>query len=173
MHVQAWGQPLNTASITAYAERVDPSRLFMSATGWANTAGQLAGSFVDVHDYAIEGPTARNITMTQGKYISTVGEMGGISLNVQGHSQFSIRFGPSFQSRTTSPADFVSLYSRQVARMLEQARDPQIALSAAVFTELSDVQFDITGITTYDRRVVKVNVTAMAVASRNLIASVG
>lgn len=146
----------------------------MGATGWASGAGQLSGSdFLDRHDYSPAGPAAYTQADTRGLYISTAGEMGGISLYVPMHTQYPTFYGPSRVARVSDPAQWLRLLDDQVSAMIQQAQDPTIGLSAAVFTETTDVQYDITGLITYDRFVIKVNATAVALAVSSLVDSLG
>lgn len=75
--------------------------------------------------------------------------------------QYQIFYGPSRQAKAISSHDFLQFFDAQVHSLIVQAQNPDIGLSAAICTETTDIGFDITGLATYDRELVKVNVSAM------------
>ena len=53
----------------------------------------------------------------------------------------------------------------------DQIVDSKIALSGAIYTELSDVEGEVNGLVTYDRRVIKVSSKALSAINSDLIAA--
>lgn len=64
--------------------------------------------------------------------------------------QYQISYGHSRQAKAISSRDFLQFFDAQVHSLIVQAQNPDIGLSAAIFTETTDVGFDITGLATYD-----------------------
>ena len=78
-------------------------------------------------------------------------EFGGYSLPTEGHM-----FSPGklfgykkFKTRDDFAAAFERLYEKEVIPAIKKG------LSATVYTQVSDVEEEINGLVTYDRRVVK------------------
>ena len=165
--VQAWGQPQNTPAIVRQMEDRDPSRLVMGATGWNIRNGQRAGSFYDIHDYNRTGPHMPHKDVTGNDTIATCGEMGSIGLQIPGHLPTPNRFYTP-DITVTNAAEWLEAYAVMVKTMLTQIPDPDIALSGVVYTEWSDVAFDVTGLMTYDRKVMKVEPAKVARAHKAL-----
>ena len=142
----------------------------MSATGWNNTLPELAGSFHDSHDYSVTQPLAYPINSTDGSFINTIGEMGGIGYVVPGHLYDSNEiYSPHIPAANVSA--WFDNYAVLVQAMLLQINDPNYGLSGAVFTALADVGFDVTGLTTFDR-LLKFNLSQFAAISAPLFASI-
>ena len=140
--------------------------------GWNNSDPLIAGSFLDKHDYAPDGPTAFPKSTTLDIRINSIGEMGGIGFPIYGHLYNpSLLYSPNMFSTHFSPGPWLANYAEMVTVMQLQVANASYGLSAAVFTELADVGFDITGLTTYDRQILKVNVTAIFEANQALYAA--
>ena len=165
--MQAWGQPENTPAIVRQLEDRDPSRLVMGATGWSIKGSQRAGSFFDIHDYNATGPHMPPKNITGNDTIATVGEMGSIGLQIPGHLPTPGRFyTPNITVHDAG--EWLTAYAIMIKTMLPQIGDPDIALSSVVYTEWTDVAFDVTGLLTYDREVMKVEPAKVARAHRSL-----
>lgn len=140
---EGWGQ--FDAAKTAEALRVlDPTRPIDHASGWHD---QGAGDVKSRHVYY------KKIRLSPDRHGRALAltEFGGYSLPVPGHM-----FSPDkmFGYRIfRSQADFVRMY----CRLLEREVIPLLkkGLCAAVYTQLTDVEDEINGILTYDRRVLK------------------
>ena len=96
-------------------------------------------------------------------------EFGGACLAVEGH-----RFNPDASygySTSTTPAALqqaiTALYTRKVLPAVRRG------LCAAIYTQLSDVEDEINGLLTYDRRVCKPDPAAMRAVADALQAAFG
>jgi hypothetical protein len=154
---EGWGQ-YATTRITNLIKGWDPSRLVDSASGWVDEG---AGDVVDRHHYV--EPSAPPLKPTRA---SVLGEFGGIGLKVEGHLWGIV--GYAYEWRHSSAA----LQSRYVS-FIPQLRDlmANSNLSAAVYTQLFDVEGERNGWLTYDRAVLKVDAAALRAAHQSLIAA--
>ncbi|UYQ95331.1 beta-galactosidase [Chitinophaga horti] len=141
---EAWGQ-FKTVEITEWTMKKDPSRLVNSASGgnFFNT-----GHIIDLHNYpepAMPDPAIYGATRA-----IVLGEFGGLGLPVDGHVwQQKDNWG--YQSFKT-PEDLLKRYSAFMTRMESLIKD---GLSAAVYTQTTDVEVETNGLMTYDRKVMK------------------
>lgn len=144
---EGWGQ-FDALRIGRWTKKYDPSRLVDHASGWHDQGGP---DFKSVHKYVtpVHLPTARR---TAGRpYV--LSEFGGYSWNIKGHvwnykrSFGYIQFG---NSESLSKA-YRRLHFKQIIPLIERG------LSATVYTQVSDVEFEVNGIYSYDRKVLKIS----------------
>jgi len=141
---EAWGQ-FKTVEITEWTMKKDPSRLVNSASGgnFFNT-----GHFVDLHHYP--QPAMPRPDLFGKNSILVLGEFGGLGLPVTGHTwQNKNNWG--YQSFKTAD-EMLAKYKTFTDRMIELI---PLGLSAAVYTQTTDVEGEINGYMTYDRKVIK------------------
>jgi len=140
---EGWGQ-YDTARLTQRVRHLDPTRLVDSASGW-NDRG--VGDVIDWHRYP--GPDAPDPTRTRA---AVLGEFGGLGLPLAGHTwQDQANWG----YRTFPDADTLTkAYEERVAALAPLI---QRGLSAAVYTQMTDVEIEVNGLLTYDRAVLKMN----------------
>lgn len=141
---EAWGQ-FKTEEITNWTMQYDPTRLVNSASG-----GNFfpVGHIIDMHNYP--EPVMPRPDIFGAKQIIVLGEFGGLGLPVDKHTwQQKDNWG--YQS-FKSPEELVARYEALIKRF-----EPLIkkGLSAAVYTQTTDVEVEINGLMTYDRKVVK------------------
>ena len=148
---EGWGQS-DTVAVTKWTKEYDPTRLVNCASGGNDFP---VGDVIDVHRYP--GPFAPKPTEERA---AVLGEFGGLGLPLEGHTwQGKENWGyRSFNDQASLTAAYVDLF--------EQLH-PMIAspgLSAAVYTQTTDVETEVNGLMTYDRKVMKVpqNVAAEA-----------
>jgi hypothetical protein len=142
---EGWGQPdaAGTREVAEWTARYDPTRLVNHASGWTDAG---AGHVADVHMYP--GPSMPALARTRA---AVLGEFGGLGLPISGHTwQDEKNWGyVSFKS----PAELQAAYEARLAQLrLLVAR----GLSAAVYTQTTDVEIETNGLMTYDREVVKI-----------------
>jgi hypothetical protein len=141
---EAWGQ-FKTAEITGWTKTKDPSRLVNSASG-----GNFheVGDIMDLHNYP--GPAMPKAALFGSRQAIVLGEFGGLGLPLEGHTwQEKNNWGyRSFQNADTLFRTY-SLYMDQLVPFIEKG------LSAAVYTQLTDVEVEVNGWMTYDRKLMK------------------
>ena len=130
----------DTPELVADVKSIDPSRLVNQASG-NNWEG--VGHILDVHSYPPPGCPSSS---TQ---ILACGEYGGIGLKISNHMW---NVGETY-IKVTNTNDLMNLYSTY-SDMLIQFKTYN-GLSAAVYTELTDVETELNGLMTYDRAFVK------------------
>jgi beta-galactosidase/beta-glucuronidase len=139
---EGWGQFASTR-LARYVHDLDPSRLVNKTSGWLDT-GASGSDLYDIHTYE-EVPT---VPARQADRAVVLGEFGGIGLPVEGHLWFPDRRNWGYQTASDA-ADYRRRYQRKYAEVIRQWRD--LGLSAAVYTQTTDVEGEINGLLTYDR----------------------
>lgn len=156
---EGWGQYDGDARLTDEVRASDPSRLVTGASGWHDTGN---GDIVDSHIYVGPGDPAP----AEDERISVLGEFGGYNLPVEGHE-----WSPGDGFGYEDISDGHSLATRYVGLMAGVQRlERTHGLSAAIYTEITDVETELNGFWTYDRRVLKVDPEIVAGAHEQLLA---
>lgn len=151
---EGWGQH-DTAGAVEFVEKLDPTRPIDAASGW-NDRG--AGDFLDVHVYP--GPAL--VQAPDGR-AALLGEFGGLGLRVDGHvldpkKAWGYRL---FATRE----EWRDAYLRLVSTLPMLAAE---GLAGAVYTQATDVESEVNGLTTYDRRFLKLRPEEAASLHRRL-----
>ena len=131
--------PQNTGEVVASIKKLDPSRPVNEASGGTHTG---AGDVFDIHPYP-----APKCPPPHADQAIVIGEYGGVVLRVDGHLWTTK--GNHGYIDATDPAELTFLYG-EYADQLHRYRDDH-GLSAAVYTQLTDVETEINGLLTYDR----------------------
>ncbi|GAA2423157.1 glycoside hydrolase family 2 [Actinomadura vinacea] len=158
---EGWGQ-YDQARIADLVKGWDPSRLVNNMSG-INCCGAVDGGNGDIMDYHIyPGPGSPGAPTAARA--SVLGEYGGLGLPVIGHTWSGGGWGYAVEP------DPKALTDRYVA-MSEQLRRLRTCngLSAAIYTQTTDVETELNGLLTYDRAVVKPDVKRIADANRAVI----
>jgi len=152
---EGWGQ-FDTKRITEFTKKLDPTRLVISASGWTDRG---TGDIHDIHVYP--GPGSPQPTDTRA---AVLGEFGGLGLPIEGHTwQAKGNWGyRNYTDAKTLTRDYVNLLDR----LHPLIGDP--GLSAAVYTQTTDVEIEVNGLMTYDRAIVKMDEKAISEAARRL-----
>ncbi|HEU5147866.1 MAG TPA: glycoside hydrolase family 2 TIM barrel-domain containing protein [Chryseosolibacter sp.] len=143
---EAWGQ-FKTQEITEWTMSYDPTRLVNAASG-GNFYG--VGHIMDLHNYPEPAMPAAELF---GKdQIIVLGEYGGLGLPIEGHTwQDKNNWG--YQSFTT-PKELLDKYEEFIYRLAPLIEK---GLSAAIYTQTTDVEIETNGLMTYDRKVIKMD----------------
>jgi len=143
---EGWGQ-FDAARITHRIRELDASRLIDSTSGWFD---QNCGDFISVHNYF--RPLKINVKRwkERGFFLS---EYGGYACHIKGHSSVERIFG---YKRYDTLEELCKAYYALTREALYPLKEQ--GLSGAVYTQLSDVEEEVNGILTYDRKVNKFNV---------------
>ncbi|ANH80744.1 beta-galactosidase [Niabella ginsenosidivorans] len=143
---EAWGQ-FKTKEITEWTMQYDPSRLVNSASG-----GNFfpVGHIMDLHHYP--DPAMPDPRIFGSERILVLGEFGGLGLPLEGHTwQAKNNWGyQTFKNQD----ELKNRYSELVSHL---ARLIPLGLSAAVYTQTTDVEVETNGLMTYDRKVYKID----------------
>jgi beta-galactosidase/beta-glucuronidase len=158
---EGWGQFESSRIAAALAER-DPSRLVDAASGWYDAG---AGSLASRHDYSRmpRAPSRVSAGIRAGARAAALTEYGGLTLKVEGHSTDDERqFGYAGASDREALARG---YERLAARLERLARQ---GLAASVYTQITDVEIERNGLVTYDREVLKAELSRVREANLSL-----
>ena len=155
---EAWGQ-FDTPEVVKYTKKFDPTRLVNESSG-GNF--HLVGDIIDVHHYP---HPAMNVF--EAKFINVLGEYGGIGYPVPGHTwEIDRKWG--YGKNKQSSEEVMQQYE-VYAEMLKVF--VQTGCAAAVYTQTTDVEGEVNGLITYDRKVVKVDMPRIAKANKAVIES--
>lgn len=156
---EAWGQ-FDTEAVSTFTSRKDPTRLVNYASG-GNWISGCPGEILDSHNY----PYPKMRILDPGK-VNVLGEYGGIGLPLEGHLwQQDQNWGyVKYDGPEAVTAQYV-----EYAKMLEDlvTRD---GCSAAVYTQTTDVEGEVNGLMTYDRKVNKLEIARVKAANEEVIA---
>ena len=138
---EGWGQ-FDAERITRQMRAVDSTRLIDHASGWFD---QEAGDFRSVHNYFRKLKTER--TELRAFVIS---EYGGFACHLPEHSSIDKSFGYKVFRNAED-------LSKAIRKCLEEDLLPleEKGLSGAVYTQVSDIEEEVNGLVTYDRKIVK------------------
>jgi hypothetical protein len=153
---ESWGQ-FQAKEIAEWLKAYDPTRLIDHASGWFDQGG---GDFQSKHIYFKKLYRPRK---DQRAFV--ISEFGGYSLKLTGHVwNEDKKFGYRFYD---TPADLTDDY----LRLLEEELKPLIpqGLTAAVYTETTDVEIEINGFLTYDRQVEKMDTEVLRKVHQGII----
>jgi beta-galactosidase/beta-glucuronidase len=153
---EAWGQ-FKTAEITNWTKQKDPSRLVNSASG-----GNFypVGDIEDLHNYP--DPAMPRPDIFGDKKALVLGEFGGLGLPVDGHTWQEKNWGyQSFKSND-------SLFKRYQSLTTKLEELIKAGLSAAVYTQTTDVEGEVNGFMTYDRKVMKMPIEKLKADNEKL-----
>ncbi|WP_394939241.1 LamG-like jellyroll fold domain-containing protein [Psychromicrobium sp. YIM B11713] len=169
---EGWGTPPNAeaADMVRIIASWDPSRLILPHTG-QNVAGRTdigfigdgkgnpinAGELVDRHEYsgpALGRPDDRRAFMD--------GEHGGYSYYVPGHSWENLRVIYSLATDITASIEANN-------KSLLDYNSPKCYMSGSVYTQTTDVEREINGLMTYDRRVTKIDIARLKASNTAIL----
>ena len=141
---EGWGQ-FDAAEICEQIRALDTSRTIDHASGWHDQGiGVLRSEHVYFRKYSFR-PDAKGRAVV-------LSEFGGYHYRVPGHVWGTKEFGyRKFRSVRQLQTALRELYQQQIAPAWRQG------LAAAVYTQVSDVEDEVNGLLTYDRKVVKID----------------
>jgi hypothetical protein len=145
---EGWGQ-YATGDIVEYIKDLDPTRLVNPSSGWAD---RKVGDIQDIHAYP--GPSMPD--PEQNRAI-VLGEFGGLGLPLEGHTwQEKDNWGyRSYENKD----ELLEAYTALIRKLMPMVRK---GLSAAVYTQTTDVEIEVNGLMTYDRKVIKMDPDKLA-----------
>ncbi|NLN31353.1 MAG: beta-galactosidase [Bacteroidales bacterium] len=154
---EAWGQ-FKTEEITGLTMQKDPSRLVNSASG-----GNFheVGHILDLHNYP--GPVMAKPEIFGTKQALVLGEFGGLGLPLEGHTWLD---RDNWGYRTFQDAD--TLFKTYSAYLDQMVPFIKRGLSAAIYTQTTDVEIETNGLLTYDRKVMKLSAEKLRAAAEKL-----
>ena len=152
---EAWGQ-FKTVEITEWTKAYDPSRLVNSASGGNHLD---TGDILDLHSYPDP-----NLFLYDANRVTVLGEYGGIGLPLKKHLwRPDQNWGyVKFNSSKEVTDEYVA-YAKKLQDLVAAG------FSAAVYTQTTDVEGEVNGLMTYDRKVDKVEISRIKKANEDVI----
>lgn len=140
---EAWGQ-FKTPEFAKWTKEYDPTRLVNPASGGNH---YMCGDMLDLHHYP--GP---NMFLRDPLRVNVLGEFGGIGLALKDHLWDTKRnWGyVKFNTMDEVTEEYIK-YAEQLYQMIDKG------FSAGVYTQTTDVEEEINGLITYDRKKIKMN----------------
>ncbi len=155
---EAWGQ-FDTEAVVQFTRAQDPTRLINYASG--GNFVKCSGDILDLHNYPHP-----EMYLYDKDYVNILGEYGGIGWPVEGHLWQPNRNWGYVQFKS---ADEVLDTYEKYADMLIGLIDDGFA--AAIYTQTTDVEIEVNGLMTYDRKVVKLDMERLSAINRRVIES--
>ncbi len=151
---EAWGQ-FKTVEIVEWTKQYDPSRLVNPASGGNHFQ---TGDMLDLHNYPHPA-----MYLYDAQRATVLGEYGGIGWAHKDHLWEPNRnWGyVQFNSSKEVTDEYVK-YAEQLMQLIHAG------LSAAVYTQTTDVEVEVNGLITYDRKLVKVDADRVRKVNREI-----
>lgn len=152
---EGWGQ-FHSDEMWRKLKQWDETRPIDLVSGWHDQGG---GDFQSLHIYY------KPIRVKKDKYqrALAVTEFGGYSYVVPGHEPVSKTFGYKiFETHATLLDAFFKLYEEQIYPLIPHG------LCATIYTQVSDVEDEVNGLFTYDRKVNKMDVTKIQMLHKQM-----
>ncbi|MEE0693984.1 MAG: glycoside hydrolase family 2 TIM barrel-domain containing protein [Lachnospiraceae bacterium] len=140
---EGWGQ-FDALRITERIRSIDTTRLIDHASGWFDQGG---GDIRSVHNYFRPLRVTKDRAEERAFVIS---EYGGLTCPVKGHTCAKEVYG---YCAYETPAAFTKAFKEQQKKLRALERQ---GLCGAVYTQVSDVEEEINGLYTYDRKICKI-----------------
>ncbi|MFX1567102.1 MAG: glycoside hydrolase family 2 protein [Promethearchaeota archaeon] len=151
---EGWGQ-FDTKKVVEKIRILDSSRLIDSASGYFDKG---VGDIIDVHSY----PNPKMPKNLKGR-AAVVGEFGGLGLEIKEHMW---KFKRKFVYRNFP--DQYKLLKKYENLILQLKILIKKDLSAAIYTQITDIEQEINGLLTYDREVIKMDIKNICELNRTL-----
>lgn len=151
---EGWGQ-FESDKLYDMVKEWDATRLVDSTSGWF---WQEKSDFDSEHIYF------KVIKLPMGKRPLFVSECGGYSMAVEGHyySKYASYGYGACSTKEELTEQIVHMYEEMIISAIEQGA------CGCVYTQLSDVEDEINGLYTYDRKVCKVDIDKMQAVAKKI-----
>lgn len=161
-----WGA-FDVRNITDWTKQYDPSRLVNGNSGFNNNPSyQKAygdpgnGDFVDTHIYV--GP--KGASEPDSKRAASLGEFGGVGLFVRGHMWPVENNAYAYEPTIEALTDRYIFLMDNVEQLLRYK-----GLSVAIYTQTTDVEHEVNGLLTYDRKIQKMDLERIKAVNQAVI----
>lgn len=154
---EGWGQ-YDTCRIADFVKQLDPDRLVNPTSGWTL---RPCGDIYDIHTYHVD----LTVPPTALDRATVVGEFGGIGYPIKENLWNPEMRNWGYQTYY-SAEDLLKNYIYKFDQIVEMKE--KNGLSAAVYTQTTDVEGEINGLMTYDRKVTKMPAQTLKELHRKL-----
>ena len=152
---EAWGQ-FKTEEISQLTKNIDPSRLVNAASGgnYYNV-----GDITDIHNY----PEPKMLFYNPNQS-NVLGEYGGIGLAIENHLwQSDKNWGyVKYKSSEKATDEYVNFANQLLEMVLK-------GFSGAIYTQTTDVEGEVNGLITYDRKIIKLDMERVREINKKVI----
>ena len=155
---EAWGQ-FDTEAVVQFTRAQDPTRLINYASG--GNFERCSGDILELHNYPHP-----EMYLYDSDYINVLGEYGGIGWPVEGHLWQPDRNWGYIQFKSAD--EVLDVYEKYADMLIELIDD---GFAAAIYTQTTDVEIEVNGLMTYDRKVVKLDMERLNSINRRVIDS--
>ena len=142
---EGWGQ-YDTCRITDFVKQLDPDRLVNPTSGWSL---RPCGDIYDIHTYDVD-LTVPPISLDRA---TVIGEFGGIGYPIKDNLWNPEMRNWGYQTYYNTE-ELLKNYIYKFNQILDMKQ--RKGISAAVYTQTTDVEGEINGLMTYDRKVIKI-----------------
>lgn len=147
---EGWGQ-YDTCRISDYVKQLDPDRLVNPTSGWTL---RPCGDIYDIHTYQVD----LNVPPTALDRATVIGEFGGIGYPIQENLWNPEMRNWGYQTYYNAE-DLLKNYIYKFEQIVNMKQ--KNGVSAAVYTQTTDVEGEINGLITYDREVIKIPIETL------------
>ena len=155
---EAWGQ-FDTDDVVKFTRALDPTRLINYASG--GNFVRCSGDIIDLHNYPHP-----EMYLYDKDYVNVLGEYGGIGWPIEGHLwQADMNWG---YVQFKSADEVLDTYEKYADMLIDLIDD---GFAAAIYTQTTDVEIEVNGLMTYDRKVVKLDMERLSAINRRVIES--
>ncbi|MBQ2874227.1 MAG: beta-galactosidase [Bacteroidales bacterium] len=155
---EAWGQ-FDTEDVVKFTRAQDPTRLINYASG--GNFVKCSGDILDLHNYPHP-----EMYLYDKDYINVLGEYGGIGWPVEGHLWQPDRNWGYVQFKSAD--EVLDTYEKYADMLIDLIDD---GFAGAIYTQTTDVEIEVNGLITYDRKVVKLDIERLSAINRKVIES--
>lgn len=155
---EGWGEHDTNATLKMVKE-MDPSRLVNGPSGWEDRG---FGDMKDMHMYP--GP---GMFPTESDRASVLGEFGGLGFPMEDHLWWTNRRNWGYRTYKNQ-SELETAYLDLIVKLGPLVK---AGLAAAVYTQTTDVEGEVNGLMTYDRKFLKIPAERVAAKHRALINS--
>ena len=160
---EGWGQDASSGSghtmrgyLVVRNADADPGRLMNAASGWTDFE---IGDITDAHSY----PSPNGQSNKHNDRVNVCGEFGGITYMIDGHMWAGSQ---QVYTTVTNSEDYTTRFNQFTSAL--QGLQLSKGLWAGVYTQVTDVEQEVNGFLTYDRKVFKVNDEQLASIRSNI-----
>lgn len=153
---EGWGQ-FDSYDFTLRVQKLDSSRVIDSVSGW-HDQGKDKTTLKSLHTYYTP------LKVPKDERTVVLSEFGGYSMKISGHVfDESKEFGyKKFKTKAELTMAIKKLFDEKLRPLIKKG------LSASIYTQVSDVEEEINGLVTYDRKIVKIDYEVMKELNDNL-----
>ena len=184
---ERWGQPKapQTSWTLTWTKRYDPSRLVDGPSGWSDYEGGYwksldgkgtltktehlpegvpeSADLIDFHAYP--GPVMLPVNSHRASFI---GEFGGLGVKLAGHV-WNENYKKNWGYGGTGGTDVAPVEKKYYELMEKLASLAGQGLCGSVYTQTTDVEHEINGLLTYDRKAVKFDAAKVRAAHERVL----